>query len=492
MPFTESPSESTYSSEPIDLTKEIISRAGNTNKDEDFVNILLEATRSKANVYDRDVRKFLLKRAGSNLVIPSISTGTIRGSIYWTDQSTLYYCIGTTIYTWNAVTTATHTIASGFTTSTGIVGFAEYIFDDGTSVMLASDGVTLIQITPITNFVTPCTDADMPTPHDPNILFFDGYVVMVKVGTGDIYNSDANTPLSWTAGNFINAEIEADVVKRLGKVNNYFLAFGSETIEYFWDAGVATGSPFQRNDTPVKYITYLTGYAQEQNNSYFIGRDRNGDIGVFKLSDFKCDMVSSASVSRYLNTLGTDYSQWYGSVVAYLGHKFYYINAGTKTYCMDIDNEVWTRVSFQTNSNFNMLRAHGFNSGNTAFTSIFTLNDGTGVWYKFDETLYQDNGVNFSCIIVTDSYDFGTLNRKNMHRLSFYADRPPINSNIIIQWTDDDYQTYNTGVSVNLNQDLACIRQLGNFRQRCFRLTYTDNTLLRIQGMVADINKGST
>jgi len=79
-----------------------------------------------------------------------------------------------------------------------------------------------------------------------------------------------------------------------------------------------------------------------------------------------------------------------------------------------------------------------------------------------------------------------------MRRLSVIGDRPASDTFLSIQWSDDDYITYNTAVSTNLKQDLVCIRQLGWFRQRIFKFTYSDNYPFRIQDIEVDINKGTS
>ena len=84
-----------------------------------------------------------------------------------------------------------------------------------------------------------------------------------------------------------------------------------------------------------------------------------------------------------------------------------------------------------------------------------------------------------------------------MHILSVQStkvigDTPSAATNMSVQWSDDDYTTFNTARLVNLKQDLACLRQLGSFRQRIFKFTYTDNYPLRIQDIEVDINKGTS
>jgi hypothetical protein len=45
-------------------------------------------------------------------------------------------------------------------------------------------------------------------------------------------------------------------------------------------------------------------------------------------------------------------------------------------------------------------------------------------------------------------------------------------------------------VAVNLNQDLPSVKQMGSFRQRVFKFTFTENAPMRIQSVEVNINKG--
>ena len=72
---------------------------------------------------------------------------------------------------------------------------------------------------------------------------FNGYTFVVKVGSADIYNSNNDNPMAWTAGDYISTEMLPDTVIRIGKLNNYLIAFGSASIEYFWDARTSQQLP---------------------------------------------------------------------------------------------------------------------------------------------------------------------------------------------------------------------------------------------------------
>lgn len=494
MAFNRAPTVDTYSSQRVSLFREIALRDGGASgKDEDYLNVFSEIVKqSKAG----DQRRFVMKRAGSARVIPSVASSTIRGMHFWTDQNKLVYAVNNNVYVYNLGTGTTTTLSAVFTTSSGPVGFTEFLYDDGTTKMIASDGNAVNGIITIdsSNTVVTCSDADLPA-HDPNIIYLDGYLFVVKNNSSIILNSDLNNPLAWTdpaVGAAIVPELEPDQVVRLAKLNNYLIAFGTTSIEYFWDAGNASpDSPMQRNDTPVKINTYLAGFAQHGNTIYYIGADANGQPDVFMLKDFKIESIGSPSISRYLNTVTDSLASWYGSIICFQGHTFYLVNAGAgKTWVIDVDTNLVTRFAYQNQSVFPMLQSTNiFNTANTR--SYFSLNDGTSDIYRFDESLFQDFGVNFTCIITTENNDFGTMNRKSMARASLVGDRPSSNSNILVQWSDNDYQSFNTGTYINLNQDLPCVKQMGNFRQRIFKLTYSDNYPMRLQDLEVDINKGT-
>ena len=89
-------------------------------------------------------------------------------------------------------------------------------------------------------------------------------------------------------------------------------------------------------------------------------------------------------------------------------------------------------------------------------------------------TLSQSSGYPIISTIVTDKFNFGTNNQKFMLALTIDADRCDnfIASNFInISVTDDDYITYNTPRSLELNQERPNLQQWGRFRNRALKIT---------------------
>lgn len=492
MPFSRAPTVDTYSSDRISLFREIATRDGGlSGKDEDYLNVFMEIVRQPKT---GDSRKFIVKRSGTLSVVPSVGASQVRGMHYWGDENKLIYCVNRNVYIYDVIGGTSTVLNNVFTTTTGVVGFCEFLYDNGTVKIVGTDGtaVTGIITIDVSNTVVTSSDADLPA-HNPYPVYLDGYLFISEVNTANIWNSDLNDPLAYTAGTFIATEMEADHVIRIAKINNYLIAFGRTSIEYFWDAGnAAPDSPLQRNDSPIKINAYLAGFALYGNTVYYIGTDENGQPDVFMLKDFKIESVGTPTISRYLNTVTDSVNSWVGTVVSYQGHTFYVVNAGSnKSWSIDLDTGLITRIAFKNTPSFNLLYSTNV-STSTMTRTYFTLNTTDSTIYRFSELVYQDDGVDYTCTFTTEASDFGTMNRKTMKRFSIIGDRPNNDSNISVQWSDNDYQSFNTGKTINLNQDLPSTYQLGNFRQRIFKLTYTDNYPLRVQEIEVDINKGTS
>lgn len=487
MAFTQNPAISTYQTKRIQLTRELNSRSASVAKDEDYLNVFFEVVKNKQA---QDSRHFVIKRPGIGVDQPGISS-PVRGSIYWKDYNTLFYFLQGDLYKYVADVGITTAYASALPSTTGDVAMAEYLYPTGQQVILFTDGTTLGQIDSA-GTITMCADAELPV-HIPALVCIDGYAFVVKDGTGDIYNSDLDNPLSWTAGDFISAEMRPDRLRTIGRASNYLVALGTESIEYFWDAANVSGSPMQRTETPFKSHGYLGGKLEFGNALYFIGTTLAAQPSIYKLEDSKIVEVASEVVRRYLYSLAPNqFDTWKLNIVSIVGHNFLVVSAGSLTYVYDIDLEFWYRWSFDgVGTSLPILTVHNMSSAIT-YKCLFFLNNGTSTIYAFSPTLYQDDGSNFTCQITTEASDFDTMNRKTMARLSLIGDRPSTDAFVQLSWSDDDYQSFSQPLLANMNQDLPSYKRLGSFRQRIFKLTFTENAPLRLMEMEADINMGQS
>lgn len=495
MAFSNTPELSTYSTVEIDLLKVNQSRDVSTNKDPNLINCYPEFTFNKlTNQQDVNIRK----RPGYTTYI-SAPFGTVaRGIYYWKDQDKLFYAVDRDMHVYTASTGSIFTTISNFfsvSSGTGPVGFVEFLYESGEVRLVVVDGIQIRTISTILSVVTG-VDPDQPgTPSTgtflPIPIFLNGYLLIIKTDTADIYNSDSNNPLSFTSTGFINSEIEPDQLKSIAKLNNYIVVLGSSSIEYFYDASIATGSPLQRNEVPVKTIGYVTGLAQQSNRVYFVGTEKNGSVDVYVLEDLKISSLGNPGTKRYLSSYSLNYAtNLLGSIVSCKGANWYVLSDAVRTDVLDLESQLWSQWANGATSVFPIKHSTSFASI-TGTRSIFVLSTSLTI-FAFDQSVYQDNGTNFTVTIVTENEKFGTLLWKNMDKFIINADNPVSSQLINVQWTDDDYQSYNTAQTIDLFQSLPCIYQLGGFRERAFKLSYTGALPLRISKIECEINKGNS
>ena len=486
MAFSKTPEQSTYQTKQIRLVKELNSRGTNTNKDEDFVNFYPELIKNR-NTKENEL--YLVKRDGSSEFIASVGSSSVRGLFFWEKENKLFVAVSDDIYIYNATTgVLATTLSTAFGTTTGHVGFCEFLYDDGSVKVVATDGTTLQTIDAAGTRVAGA-DVDQPG-HLPYPVFLDGYLFVIAANTADIYNSDLNDPLAWTAGNYITAEMLPDQAIWLSRLNNYLIVAGNQSIEYFWDAAIATGSPLQRNDTPIKLTGLLGGMATIGNKMFIIGSNNESQPDVFLLEDFKLTPVGTEAIRRHLAIINFSGVQTIkASVVSRAGHDLYVFNTGSACYAYDIESKLWARWTWQVESNFALENSTNAAAGD-GYKTFFSLTNDSAI-YRFDSSLYQDDGVTFPAIVVTDIEEFNSYNQKTMHRVTLWADKPSASATGTLQWTDDDYQNYSTGLTIDLYSELPAAYRLGRFRRRAFKWTFTQNQPHRLKGFEVDINLGN-
>ena len=494
MPFSKTPEYSTYSTQMINLLKVNQSRSTATNRDANLINCFPEFTYNKLT---QEQTINIVKRPGYTQFISAPAGTVARGLYYWKDQDKLYYAIDRDIKVYTASTGAlVTTLVNVFVSTTGEVGFTEFLYDNGTAKVVAVDGLIIVTIDSANTVVTG-VDADQPgTPSTgtfiPIPIFLNGRLLIIKTSTADIYNSDDNNPLTFTAGGFINAEIEPDQLKSIVKLNNYIAVLGSSSIEYFYfDSASVSGTVLIRNEVPVKQVGYVCGLATQDNKAYFVGTVRKGTVDVFKLEDLKITSLGHNGIRRYLSAYSAAYdTNIFGAIVMCAGHSWYTISDAVRTDVFELETELWQQWALGAGTAFPVKYSFPY-AAPDGTRNLFITSTSLAV-FNLDANQYQDNSVNFTVTIITAPEDFDTLRWKNMDQLVLWTDYPTSTTSVNVQWTDDDYQSYSSARSIDLFQDLPSLNQLGGFRQRAFKFTYADNFPLRISGVECQINKGST
>lgn len=481
MAFTKQPVNSTYSTKTVGLLKELGSRGISTAKDSYWLNAYGEIQKNKATQENEVV---VQKRPGSSTPVASVGSGGVRGMWLWKDLGRIYIAIGADIYVYSANNPLilVASLIGVFGTTSGDVGFEEFLYSTATTKLVATDGTTLVTIDSANVVVA---SVGQPV-HQPYPVFLDGYLFVVKTNSSSIYNSDLDNPLTWVGGDFIDAEMRPDQINRIASLSNYIVAFGSKTIEYFYDAANASGSPLSRNDSPMKQVGYIGGFAKIAGKVFFVGEEAESAPSVWMLEDFKITEVGVEAIDRHLE--GNDPTV-YGAIVSFNGHDFYVFSTSAATYALDIGNKLWGRWSYKSGNTFPITYSV-FRTSSTNFSKCYFVTNIDQSLNVFDNLLFQDSATSFPVQVVTDNEYFDSYNRKSCNRLTIYGDR--VNADILVQTSDDDYQTWSTGQTINLNQEMPCKYRWGMFRRRAHKLSYTGNAQIRLFKIELDVNLGNS
>lgn len=465
-------------------------RDATTEKDQRVVNMLIETI-------DSD-RKVLVKRPG---IVSHLSTtaGVVRGMFYW--NGSIWSVIGDALYQDDTATGTT------LNTSTGYIGYTQCT-DSGISVMFLCDGTDGYLIDN-TDTVTQILDVDFPSPHVPTPVFIDGYVCLPSASSADIYNCDLDDPANWTASNFITSELYPDDVIALARQNNQIVAFGSNGIEFFYNNGAnqPTGTPLARNPQAFLQFGSCAPYCIGQNERYcfFISQSSSGGRAVWKLDGFSPEKISTSFVERILDSDGSSISDSTGYLIRVAGHFLFVVHLTDRTMVYDIEEKIWSEWTSSTFSNptssalggsaLNTVTFNGNTDWNTILVvgnfswpfasdlgdgKVYLMQQNTGEIGYLSTTTYKDLAELIRCEVSTPLIDFGSYKRKTIVRATIIGDMAE--NYMYLGWTDDDYRTWSNSRILSLTTRPAT-HKLGNTRRRAFRVYYSDNYPIRLEGI---------
>lgn len=480
MPYSKTPQVQTYETKRVNFISNPQQRSGTATKDFRLVNMMVETITSPVG----DQKKYYVKSRPGVSKAYTTTAAAGRGIYYWT-LSGVGHCmavVGNKVY---------HNGSSVLTlaTSTGKVGFTEFVTSTGVVSLILLDGTNGYVFSSPTS-VTQITSANFPSPHIPTPVFLDAYLFVAKADSEDIYNSNLDNPLTWTAGDFISAEMYPDKIVALSKNNNYLYAVGGGSVEYFYDAANATGSPLARHASAVQQFgtTAMGSVVQTEKEVIMIGETNDGGHTVWTIDGFKEKEIGIPAIKSALLAEGSALKNVFCFGIRVSGQKFYVICLTNRTLVYSFNTEMWSEWS----TNGSTFIANCATDGPDG--SAYVLGATDGDIYTMNENIFMDDEYPIICSITTAKLDFDNINRKFMYRLSLIGDVPDdtlTDIAVSIQWSDDDYKTWSSVRTLNFTGDLPAIQQLGQFRRRAFKITYALPHLFRLEQMEVDINKGS-
>jgi hypothetical protein len=334
-------------------------------------------------------------------------------------------------------------------------------------------------------------------PFVPGAVFLDSYIFIGTVA-GRIYNCDLGNPNVWNALGYISSEAEPDNSAGIVKHLNYILDFGQWSTEFFYDAaGAYPGSPL------ASAPSYRVEIGCKNGNSIvtfeqiviFIGISRTTGTGVYAIDGTAPVKISTPFIDRILGN--SDLADVTAYAFRMNGHPFYVLTLHdlNVTIVYDVAEKMWYQWTMWAIGNatsgipgvyaeqyFRPSYYAGDESG------YYVLDDDNGALYILSDNAYTDAGAPIYYRAVTDIIDNGTTKRKFYNRVEIVGDKAPAIMNI--RFTNDDYKTWSSYRTVNLNASRPQTYQNGQGRRRAWEFLCTENQPLRLDCAEIDFEIG--
>ena len=324
--------------------------------------------------------------------------------------------------------------------------------------------------------------------HRGKMEFMDGWG-FILAGDNNIYNSNINTISTWPSGNFIKKQIQLDFPVGLARLNNQIIAFGQETAEVFYNAGV-TPAPLGRLQhlhqrlglspaSPANDGTHY--YTTLGNRIYFVGGP-GGDgssQSAYSYDGSRFEKISNSAVDKILTER--------------LPRSVEKINfQGKNAVAFRLENNSVTTqrwlMFFPEYNDWFEWQSNAFMPINTSF---YYLGVGTNQHkvYFFD---LLDNWLDANTT-YTFSHQFKMPTegneRKQMDFFGVVGDtaRSTTTNTLQVAFSDDDWNTTTAAGTIDLTTPDKMITRCGAYHDRGVVLTHTGNTQVRLQSAIAKV-----
>lgn len=365
-------------------------------------------------------------------------------------------------------------------------------------VIYYTDGVTL----------TGVADPNLPLVRVVGLAYLDD-TLYIMTPNGDIRGSGIADPTTWNPLNTIAARDEGDFGVGIAKHMSYIVALKQWSIQFFYDAGNASGSPLSRLPGSKLSFGCMHGATVRDIDGelFFVANSRVTSPFVVKLINLRPQVISNEAVNRLLflgaptNTGGPD-AQWRSFVLMVAGHKFYVLTSirADFTLAYDVQYNVWYRWTSPTGGAWTPVDsafdpAPGGNLPpdiivqDSVTERLHICNVAEASYNSQNSRIVGDNGAVFPVDIYTQNYDMGTIRNKQLSGMFFVADQLP--TSVSLRFSDDDRQTWSSFRDINFDVTIPNLTDAGTFRKRAWNLRHFAPEAFRIKSSDLQMDIGA-
>ena len=331
------------------------------------------------------------------------------------------------------------------------------------------------------------TDADFSIAS--TVTFIDSYFVFSRKDSSQFHISAVNDGTVYSALDFATAESDPDLLVAAVKINDQLWLFGEISTERWHNTGNSTFT-FEKiiGGTMDRGCGAAGSIVRMDNSVIWLGDD-----GIFyRAADAPTRISTHAietSISEYEKI---DDARAYTYVDR--GHTFYVITFPTEdiSWVYDVSTKMWHRRKSDG------VGRHFGSEYATFGRNLLVGSFDSGIVYKYDNSVYTDNG---SIIVRTriTKPNFADTRRVFMPELQVDFEvgvgltiGQGSNPQAMLSWSDDQGKTWSNEIWTSIGKKgdggiRARWTRLGQFRQRIFKLTISDPIKVVIPGSYADI-----
>jgi hypothetical protein len=324
----------------------------------------------------------------------------------------------------------------------------------------------------------------------------DSYVVFSDVGTNVFRVSQPGDALSYDPTEFSTADAYADNIVRVFAINRELWILKERSYEIFTNTG-NLDFPFQRITSAAYQRGCVGKYAcaQHQGTLFFVGND----FRMYMSQGYQVVPISTYAIDNVLRSDGA-ITSCHMSAVQYLSHVWLILHTPNNTLVYDVATNVWFRLeSSPTTHTFTHGHIHA-QLGDRIFSADQTL----PMVYEYDDNTFDYAGSTCVCACVSAPV-FGSGARMAMYdlRVFFESGTTLIGDNTqgtqpkaMLQMSDDGGRTFGHEIWTSIHPmgaygKEARFTRLGQFKERCLKLSVSDPIRIAISGAVCKIAGGA-
>mgnify|MGYP001612247046 CR=1 FL=1 len=459
-----------------------------TSKDARYVNCFKHTVGDKL---------YCIKRSGLP-ELETVKSGSIGTAVMvWTGKSagderiTAYGAVSSSIYNTTTLIATNNSVTSNI--SSRATSITEMMVNNNPTLYItASNSKGWFYDPSVSSSIMQITNANFPGNAGLTLAGFgahmDGYTFQMDT-LGGIWNSNLNTISTWTATGMINASIYPD--KGIGclRWRQYIIGFGSESMEFFYNAGNSQGSILSRIPNMAQKVgaVHADAITSISYSIFICGSTSQGGLSIY-LFDGQVSRVSPPEIDAVLVLAGAGNIKL--TALRDLGLSFIIVKAGSSQYAYCIEEKFW----FIWSSHLGFVRFAGISVG-TATQVVYGVSElvTTGKTYAINPAsrVFQDDGQTFYARAQLQPIDPGQGEFTAYTEAEIKADVESSTSALTLEWTDDDYMTYSTPRTLDLSQNHPYTTRLGGTRTpRAFAMVHSANMPMRLEKLRLKVSIG--